>query len=111
MTLRAAGAAAAALVLAGLAADIRSFDTTSGGYEPPYRDFTGDPIDWSQTETIETGLRRPGHVVAFSLDCTSGMISFETLGLRLDFREVSPRALAVHKPREACTERGFAPAF
>jgi hypothetical protein len=50
--LRASGAAAAALVLAGLVADIRSFDTTSGGYEPPYRDFTGDPIDWSQTETM-----------------------------------------------------------
>jgi hypothetical protein len=109
--LRASGAAAAALVLAGLVADLRSFDTTSVGYEPPYRDFTGDPIDWSQTETTETGMRKPGHVVAFSLDCTSGMIRFETLGLQIDFREVSPRALAVHKPREACAQRGFTPAF
>jgi hypothetical protein len=108
--LRASGAAAA-LVLAGLGADIRSFDTTSGGYEPPYEDFTGEPIDWSQTETTEAGMRKPGHVVAFALDCTSGMIRFETLGLRLDFRPVSPRALAVHKPREACAERGFTPAF
>jgi hypothetical protein len=78
---------------------------------PPYENVTGDPIDWSQTETTETGLHKPGHVVAFSLDCTSGMIRVETLGLQFDFREVSPRALAVHKPREACAERGFTAAF
>jgi hypothetical protein len=109
--LRASGAAAAARILTGLVADIRSFDPTSGGYEPPYTDFAGEPIDWSQTQTTAQGMRKPGHVVAVSVDCAIGMMHFETLGLRFEFRKLSPRALAVHKPREACAQRGFTPAF
>jgi hypothetical protein len=109
--LRASGAAVAALVLTGLAADIRSFDPTSGGYEPPYESFTGEPIDWSQTRTTAEGMRKRGHVVSVTVDCTTGMMHFEALGLRYPFRELSPRALTIHKPREACAERGFTPAF
>jgi hypothetical protein len=100
--LRASGGAAAALVLAGLVADIRSFDTTSGGYEPPYEDFTGDPIDWSQAETTETGMRKPGHVVAFALDCTSGMIRFGDAGPAVRL----PARLAA-RPRRPQAARGL----
>ena len=80
IVLRASGAAAAAVVLAGLVADIRSFDPTSGGYEPPYEDFAGEPIDWSQTQTTAQGMRKPGHVVSVTVDCTSGMMHYRDAG-------------------------------
>ncbi|MDN3523556.1 hypothetical protein [Halomonas ramblicola] len=32
-------------LMLGVIADIRSFDETRGGYEPPYTGFTGEPID------------------------------------------------------------------
>jgi len=34
------------LLCIGFIMDFRSFDQTQGGYEPPYTDFTGQPIRW-----------------------------------------------------------------
>lgn len=108
-------AAGAALILlaalAGIAADIRSFDRTRGGYTAPYTDFTGTPIDWSGVETTATGMLHRGWVVDFMADCTSGMITGRILGLKIPFRPFSERAIVVHRTREACAERGFAPQF
>lgn len=60
---------------------------------------------------MPTGMARRGHVLNFLVDCTTGMISIEVFKLKIPFRKRSPRALAVHKPREACEARGFQPAF
>lgn len=97
----------ALLVAAGITADLRSFDPTSGGYEPPYTDYTGQPIDWTALETTETGFHKPGYVVDIYADCRNGMIHFEVLGIVVPFRKLSPRAMAVHEPDEACAELGF----
>jgi hypothetical protein len=107
--------AGAALLVAFLVAgyvDYRNFDQTSGGYDPPYTDWTGTPIDWDAAEVTDGGFRRDGIVLDNMLDCTSGMISFRAAGLvSFNFRKVSPRAIAVHEPREACTRAGFEPEF
>jgi len=95
----------------GITADVRSFDSTSGGYELPYTDYTGQPIDRAALEATETGVHKPGYVVDVHANWTTGMIYFEVLGIVVPFREFSPRALAVHKPRKACTELGFDPKF
>jgi hypothetical protein len=39
------------------------------------------------------------------------MITFEVAFVSIDYRQVSPRALAVHQPREACEAAGFNPEF
>lgn len=108
-----AGGAALVLLaaLAGIAADIRSFDRTRGGHAAPYTDVTGTPIDWSEVETTATGMLRRGWVIDFMADCTSGMITGRILGLEIPFRPFSERAIVVHRPREACAERGFVPEF
>lgn len=109
-----AGLALAVTTLgAGIVADVMAFDPTSGGYEPPYTDFTGEPIDWdAATETTDRGMRGSGYVLNFNVDCTTGMISVDVFGIgNIDFRPLSERALAVHAPREACEARGFTPAF
>jgi hypothetical protein len=105
------GALALAAGLAALVADIRDFDRTRGGYEPPFADVTGEPIDWSTVETTPTGMLRRGRVLDFLADCTSGMIAGRILGVEIPFRPFSDRAIAVHRPREACEERGFLPQF
>ena len=93
-------------------ADGLSFDRTSGGYEPPYTDdYTGEPIDWEAAHLTEEGFFKEGYVVDLYVDCTSGMVSFEVYGSRWDWRELSGRALAVHKPAEACEIEGFTPDF
>jgi hypothetical protein len=100
-------------LVAGIVVDVATFDETSGGYEPPYTDYEGEPIDWdTETYTTQTGMVKPGYVVDFHLDCTSGMIRLEFLNLvTVDYREVSDRAIAVHQPQDACRERGFDPQF
>lgn len=100
-------------LVVGLAVDVASIDRTSGGYDPPYTDYTGEPIDWdAETYTTQTGVVSTGHVIDVHTDCTTGMISFEVLGaVTVDYRELSDRAIAVHGPREACIERGFDPQF
>lgn len=105
------GVTTTALLGVGFARDITAFDTTSGGYQPPYTGFTGAPIDWTKLDVTRTGMVRRGAVVDILVDCSTGMITFETFGLSLPFREVSARAHAVHNPRGACAERGFQPAF
>lgn len=99
------------LFVAGIAQDAGNFDRTRGGYEPPYAGFTGEPTDWSVLDRTASGMAWRGRVVNLLVDCTSGMMHFEFYGLAIPFREFSPRAIAVHKPREACVERGFAPRF
>ena len=105
------GAAALALGLVGLVLDIHNFDRTRGGYEPPYSGYTGRPIDWSLLDTSGTGLVRRGRVVNVLIDCRSGMISLEWFRLEVPLRPLSPRALAIHRPQDACRERGFEPGF
>ena len=105
------GALVAILLIAGFVLDVQSFDQTSGGYEPPYTGYTGEPIDWATLDVTNTGMAHRGHVVNVLVDCTSGMMHFELFKFAIPFREFSPRALAVHKPREACQEQGFEPAF
>lgn len=110
-TFAAIGLGATILLAAGLALDVMAFDTTAGGYEPPYTDYTGTPIDWSAMDVTPTGMASRGHFVNVLVDCTSGMITLEAFKLQVPFRPLSPRAVAVHKPREACRERGFMPEF
>lgn len=100
-------------IVGGFVIDVLSFDGTSGGYEPPYTEYSGQPIDWdAETFTTLTGMVKPGYVVDFYLDCTSGMISLELFNLvTIEYREVSDRAIAVHQPQDACRERGFDPQF
>ena len=107
------GTLGAFLVLVGVGAflDYRNFDQTSGGYDPPYTDWTGTPIDWTETERTSDGFRQNGRVINSRLNCTTGMITFEVVFFSFDFRQVSPRAIAVHKPREACEAEGFNPEF
>lgn len=105
------GALSFILLLIGLVLDFRSFDGTQGGYEPPYTDYTGTPVDWSRTDLTESGMVYRGYVVNVLVDCTSGLVSFEVYKQVITWRAFSPRAIAVHQPREACLGRGFSPEF
>ena len=108
-TFAAFGAAALAFLITSFVMDGRAFDRTSGGYEPPYTGFVGEPIDWNDLDVTRTGMAKRGNVVKVLIDCTSGMMTFEAFGLHVLFRKFSERAHAVHNPREACEERGFEP--
>tara|TARA_R110000850_G_scaffold104660_1_gene215219 strand:+ start:40 stop:408 length:369 start_codon:yes stop_codon:yes gene_type:complete len=99
------------LLCIGFIMDFRSFDQTQGGYEPPYTDFTGQPIRWQELDTTTTGMVHRGYVVDVLINCRSGMMTFDVFGMEIPFRRFSERALVVHKPREACAERGFSPGF
>lgn len=105
------GALSMIVVAVGLALDIRSFDPTSGGYEPPYEDFVGEPIDWDRMDLTQTGVVKRGYVVNVHVNGTTGMISFEILKQMINFRPLSERALAIHEPREAFIRLGFDPEF
>lgn len=105
------GALALLLFVVGLAVDYRNFDRTSGGYDAPYTDYRGEPIDWSTAHITSNGMLRTGYVLNTYVDCSSGMVSFEVYGQTFNWRELSPRALAVHQPAEACRELGFEPWF
>jgi len=89
------------LLLAGVVADIRGFDRTRGGYEPPFEGLSGEPIDWTTVETTAAGMLRHGWVIDFLADCTTGMISARIAGVVIPFRPFSERAIAVHKPHAA----------
>jgi hypothetical protein len=95
----------------GFALDFRAVDRTRGGYEPPYEGWTGTPTDWPRADVTPTGMAMRGYVSNALIDCTTGMLSFQIYGQTFDYRSVSPRALVIHKPREACAERGFSPEF
>ena len=110
-TLAVVGLVLAALLVGGVIADGLSFDRTSGGYEPPYTGYTGEPIDWEAAHVTEEGFFKDGYVLDLYVDCTTGMVSFEAYGRRWDWRELSGRALVVHRPAEACESEGFRPDF
>ena len=99
------------LIFTGLVLDIKNFDRTKGGYNPPYEGVTGGPVDWDSMDLTSTGLVKRGHVVNVLVNGTSGMISFEIFRLKFDWRTFSARALVVHKPREGLIKRGFRPEF
>ena len=105
------GLATVLLLISGSIADVLAFDRTSDGHEPPYTEYSGEPIDWDEGFITPDGIYSPGIILGTHVDCTSGMISFDIFGLNVDYRELSERALAVHEPREACEERGFSPEF
>ncbi len=105
------GALSVVLFIAGFWLDFRAFDETRGGYEPPYEGVTGDPIDWFAADRTPTGLARRGRVVNTLVNGTTGMISFEIYGVAIPFRQLSERAIVVHKPREAFIALGFDPQF
>jgi hypothetical protein len=99
------------LIIIGLIFDIRNFDRTKGGYNPPYKDVTGEPVDWDSMDLTSTGLAKRGFVVNILVNGTSGMISFEIFNQTVDWRTFSDRALVAHNPREALIKRGFRPEF
>lgn len=99
------------LIIIGLVFDIKSFDQTKGGYNPPYEGVTGEPVDWSSMDLTSTGLVKRGHVVNVLVNGTSGMISFEVFKQTFDFRVFSGRALVVHKPREALLKEVLSQSF
>ncbi|MBX2871749.1 MAG: hypothetical protein KTR30_06610 [Saprospiraceae bacterium] len=97
--------------ITGLLIDIGTFDQTKGGYEPPYEGWTGQPVDWDSLDQTTTGLVKRGYVADVHIHGTTGMISFQILGYKMDWRKPSARAMKVHKPREALLRRGFKPIF
>lgn len=99
------------LLCIGFIMDFRSFDQTQGGYEPPYTDFTGQPIHWQELDTTTEGMVNRGYVVDVLINCRSGMMTFDVFGMEIPWRSFSERALVVHKPRDACEDRGFSPRF
>ena len=105
------GFLATGLLIAGLYLDISSFDKTSGGYEAPYSNVSGEPVDWFAMDRTDTGFAKRGHVVNVLVHGTTGMISFEVFRQQIGFRPFSDRALVVHKPREAFIALGFRPEF
>lgn len=105
------GAVALLGLTIGALVDLRGFDRTSGGYEPPYQGWTGTPTDWAAQDVTDVGFRHPGYVLSTTFDCDTGMIAVEAFGLSVDFRVVSERGIAVHQPRQACVDAGFQPGF
>jgi len=105
------GISAVVFLSVALYLDIQEMDKTDGGYEPPYADVTGETINWHSMDLTATGLVRRGIVLNFIVNGTTGMISLEFLGLTLEARKLSERAIVVHKPREAFIARGFTPEF
>ncbi|EZH64671.1 hypothetical protein DH09_19275 [Bacillaceae bacterium JMAK1] len=105
------GALSTLLFIGGLILDLRSFDETKGGYEPPFEDFTGEPINFDELDQYSEGIVGRGYTVNILLNCTTGMVTFEFFKLQFDVLTVSERAIAVHKPQEACIKRGFNPEF
>lgn len=91
--------------------DISEFDNTSGGYEPPYEDFTGEPLNFDEMDISATGFVGRGYVINAHLNCHTGMISIELYGQMINYRVFSERALAVHQPQVACAANGFDPQF
>jgi F0F1-type ATP synthase assembly protein I len=92
----------------GLVIDIRSVDRTSGGYDYPFADWSGKTIDFSAMYKTDDGLYQRGYVVDQYFNCTTGMISWNILGvMEGEFRRFSERAIVVHKPQDECRARGF----
>lgn len=82
-----------------------------GRLRTPYTDFTGQPIRWQELDTTTVGMVHRGYVVDVLINCRSGMMTFDVFGMEIPWRSFSERALVVHKPRDACEDRGFSPRF
>jgi hypothetical protein len=96
-----------ALVL-GLVTDIRSADTTRGGYDYPFTGWSGKTIDFSVMYQTNDGLYKSVYVIEQFFNCHTGMISWRVLGvIKGEFRKFSERAIVVHKPQDECKTRGF----
>ncbi|SNZ01447.1 hypothetical protein [Flagellimonas pacifica] len=105
------GIAYSLYVLIGFTLDVTSFDETKGGYHAPYTGWTGIPVDWDGMDKTSIGLVKRGHIIDVHIHGTTGMMTFEVLGLRYDWQTPSDRALIVHQPKEALIRRGFKPEF
>lgn len=99
------------IMVTGIYLDIKNFDQTKGGYEPPFAGVTGAPVNWDSLDLTSSGLVKRGYVINVLVNGTTGMISFEIFKKKFDWRAFSERALIVHKPREALVRRGFSPEF
>ncbi|MDX1485745.1 MAG: hypothetical protein R3229_14830 [Alphaproteobacteria bacterium] len=86
------GALMLIVIILGVVTAIRGFDETRGGYEPPYTDFTGEPIDWSPLDRGPEGFVKRCHVIDVLLHCGTGMISLSLFGLEWQWRQLSPCA-------------------
>jgi hypothetical protein len=89
------------------AIDITSTDQTRGGYEPPYTEFTGTPIQADQVALEGDQLIIRGRVLDSEISCRTGMWVFDIVGFDIPYRTVSERALVVHRPQEFCRAAGF----
>jgi hypothetical protein len=87
--------------------DVFSTDQTRGGYEAPYTDFTGTPIQIEQVALEYDQLIIRGRVIDSEISCRTGMWNFNLLGLTIPYRTVSERALVVHQPQAFCRAAGF----
>ena len=106
----ATGIVAILALVIGLVADIRSADSTKGGYEYPFTGWSGKTIDFSAMYQTKDGLYKSGYVIDQFFDCNTGMISWKILGvIKGEFRKFSERALVVHKPQDECKARGYNP--
>lgn len=105
------GVILSSIIVMGAYWDITDFDNTKGGYEPPYINVTGEPVDWASMDVSETGLVKRGYIINILVNGTTGMISFEIFKIKIDWKTFSKRALIVHKPREALIKKGFSPEF
>ena len=105
------GFAVTVLFCLALYLDIRAMDRTKGGYQAPYTGVTGETLDWEGMDLTASGVVRRGYVLNFIVNATSGMISLQLLGVEFEARKLSPRAIAVHQPREAFIRLGFTPEF
>lgn len=102
------GALAMLALVLGLVADIRSADSTEGGYEYPFEGWRGKTIDFSAMYQTNDGLYKSGYVIDQFFNCNTGMISLGVLGvIKVEFRHFSERAIVVHKPQDECKARGF----
>jgi hypothetical protein len=99
------------LVLTGIIYnDTKRFDTTDGAYEYPYTGYTGAPFDFENFKLNEVGFRDTrGIILEFQIDCTTGLISGFFGPIPIKIKNLSERAIVVHKPQVACLEVGFAP--
>ncbi|MFT5598582.1 MAG: hypothetical protein ACI823_001660 [Chitinophagales bacterium] len=96
------------LLVLGLITDIRSADSTKGGYEYPFTGWSGKTIDFAAMYQTNEGLYKSGYVIDKFFNCNTGMISWEILGvIKGEFRQFSERAIVVHKPQDECKVRGF----
>lgn len=87
---------------------VRDADRTSGGYTYPYEGWTGAPTNYSSWYETDDGLFWPGPIVDQALDCTTGQLTLQVVGLAgIEFRPLSDRAKVVHQPQVACRDKGF----